>query len=71
MGELSAWMLRCGIPKKSTMNGPLGYPAFGFLVIKKAHLGINIFVGAALAAFFAAKAAPTINPFCPDFSYRS
>ena len=28
---------------------------------------VNIFVGAALAALFAAKAAPTITPFCSGY----
>jgi len=37
------------------------------LGMKITHLSIYTFVGAALAAFFAAKAAPTINSFCSGY----
>jgi len=38
--------------------------------MKITHMSIYIFVGAALAGFFAAKAAPTINPFLVIVPYQ-
>jgi hypothetical protein len=64
LGELSDWIFQFASPKKSIMDEPLVSPWIRLLRNKNNTLGIYIFVGAALAAFFAAKAAPTISPFC-------